>query len=69
MYDFSTLYLPHAHTAHSFQVGGGKTATEEDVIEQRRLWGTNALAQAQTKSLFEVIVSNFVNAITAILGE
>lgn len=39
------------------------------MIEQRRLWGTNALAQAQTKSLLEVILSNFVNAITAILGE
>lgn len=50
-------------------VGGGTGNTSEKwVAEQREKYGSNQLKEASGRSLLTVIVSNFVNPITAILG-
>jgi len=49
-------------------VGGTKQSTEQWVVAQREKYGSNKLKETEGRSLFVVIVSNFVNPITAILG-
>jgi len=49
-------------------VGGTEKSSEEWVSSQREKYGENKLKEAETRSLLAVIVSNFLNPVTAILG-
>jgi Ca2+-transporting ATPase len=49
-------------------VGGTKDSSDSWVEKQREKYGSNKLAEAAGRSLVAVIISNFVNPITAILG-
>eukprot|EP00038_Savillea_parva_P029433 m.71056 g.71056 ORF g.71056 m.71056 type:complete len:1032 (+) comp8684_c0_seq2:226-3321(+) len=49
-------------------VGFGRTDTEQGVEEQRRLYGSNRLAEAHGRSLLAIIFGNFFNSLTAILA-
>jgi len=49
-------------------VGGSLQSSEQWVTQQREKYGSNKLAEAEGRSLLAVVISNFVNPITAILG-
>jgi magnesium-transporting ATPase (P-type) len=49
-------------------VGGTDKSTEHWVSQQREKYGSNKLAEAEGRSLLSVVLSNFINPITAILG-
>ena len=49
-------------------VGGTESSTDTWVTEQREKYGSNQLKEAEGRSLLSVIISNFINPITAILG-
>eukprot|EP00193_Tetraselmis_chui_P016382 CAMPEP_0177777534 /NCGR_PEP_ID=MMETSP0491_2-20121128/15422_1 /TAXON_ID=63592 /ORGANISM="Tetraselmis chuii, Strain PLY429" /LENGTH=961 /DNA_ID=CAMNT_0019296647 /DNA_START=135 /DNA_END=3020 /DNA_ORIENTATION=+ len=49
-------------------VGGTDKSTEQWVSQQREKYGSNKLAEAEGRSLLSVVLSNFINPITAILG-
>jgi magnesium-transporting ATPase (P-type) len=49
-------------------VGGTSKSNEEWVSQQREKYGSNKLAESEGRSLLAVVVSNFINPITAILG-
>eukprot|EP00873_Tetraselmis_striata_P034524 jgi/Tetstr1/454788/TSEL_041668.t1 len=60
-------HLMSAQEAYG-EVGGTEKSTEEWVVSQRAKYGPNKLKEAETRSLLAVIISNFINPITAILG-
>ena len=60
-------HLMSADAAYT-AVGGTDRSTDSWVSEQRQKYGTNQLKEAESRSLLAVIISNFINPITAILG-